>query len=473
MTGPTRPSECGDGVRPLSDPLLSIKPWLKGLGWLSLASGVLLSALFLSTGDGEALYVGGLQFLSAGLIAVVVLLALPRRPPDIFYLRSFRRDRDSYLIRDLIEVALGAELRLAGIRDPKRRMPMILRPLLMTVMMLQYAGARYLNLEAGDDWKARLWRSLALGRGAILDLRDPTPFVKEEVELALATLGPERVLFLTGADDEPGGLEDRPGIRSLEWTEADRRDPAAFIGGVQEFVRSLADAPQPAAGSGFDLARDHVMPPARRRRETALAWTQVFAGFALVAWLSLTEAADIRILLAALSAIIVPFVFVLLVRALVGKALRMKLARRHNPAYLKFLRREFFAALAAVSVMVAGFLVAGLVAWNAYQHLTDRAKAAAVYSDLRQIALGMQMYNLDVGRYPPASGGVSSLLERPDGDDGHLWSGPYFRTRDQDPWGEPYFYIAPERGEPGRLGSPGPDRQIGTADDIVVSCCRE
>lgn len=473
MHEPPRSSVREDGVRPLSDPLMTVKPWLKGLGWLSLVSGVLLCALFLGTGDGEALHVGGLQLLSAGLIAVVVLLALPRRRPDIFYLRSFRKDRDSYLIRDMIEVALGADLRLAGIRDPKRRMPLILRPLLMTVMMLQYAGARYLNLEAGDDWKARLWCSLRLGRGAILDLRDQTPFVKEEVDLALATLGPGRVLFLTGDDGKSGEAGDREAVRSLRWSDADRQDPEAFIGAVQEFVRSLDGAPEPAADSGFDLARDHVLPPARRRREQVLAWVQILAGFAAVTWLSVTEAADIRIVLAVLSAIIVPFVFVLLVRALIGKAMRMRLARRYNPAYLEILRREFMAALAAVAVMAVGFLVAGFVTWSAYQDLVGRAKAAAVYSDLRQLALGAEMYRVDLGRYPPLSGDVSALIERPGGDDGNLWGGPYFRARNQDPWGEPYHYVAPEAGRPGSLGSSGPDRQIGTADDLVVPCCRE
>ena len=53
-----------------------------------------------------------------------------------------------------------------------------------------------MNLEAGDDWLARLWRSLGDARCCFVDLTGLTPYVAEEIQLALGTIGPDRVLFL-------------------------------------------------------------------------------------------------------------------------------------------------------------------------------------------------------------------------------------------------------------------------------------
>src|SRR5579864_1743711 len=159
--------------------------------------GVLAGCLLPRLGGqnwGLAIYqaFGALQFV----VVVLVWRLLPRRAPAAIYLRSFRNDSRAYPIRTLIARVLGPDFRLAGIRDPRRRWPWLLRQLVYLFFLLRYCRPRFMNLEAGRDWKARLWRTLGTVRCAFIDLTDITPFVLDEVQLALHCLGPERVLFI-------------------------------------------------------------------------------------------------------------------------------------------------------------------------------------------------------------------------------------------------------------------------------------
>src|SRR5262249_59076807 len=78
------------------------------------------------------------------------------------------------------------------------------------------ASPKYLNLEARDeDWKARLWRSLTLARGAVLDVSHLTSYVRDEVRMCYRTLGLDRVLFIGDGSKEQrrlaGGRRGGPG----------------------------------------------------------------------------------------------------------------------------------------------------------------------------------------------------------------------------------------------------------------------
>jgi hypothetical protein len=186
--------------RPLDDPLRvfrKILPWLfalpfalevvrvawtqsnqrekdEGVLWVALAVGAVLQLPFIG----------------------LVFYLLPRRVVNAFYLRSFRNDRCSWHVRKAIQAALGPEFRLSGIRDPKRRMPVVLRFLAFAVFLFRYCTPKFMNLEAGQDWQARLWRSLGDARCAFIDLSDLTPFVEEEIRLCYHCLGAQRMLFV-------------------------------------------------------------------------------------------------------------------------------------------------------------------------------------------------------------------------------------------------------------------------------------
>jgi hypothetical protein len=121
---------------------------------------------------------------------------LPRRATNALYLRSFRNDAKTGSLRGVAQAALGRAFRLSGIRDPRRRWPALIRHLLYILFLIRYAQPKFMNLEAGRDWKARLWRSLGEARCALIDVTELTPFLREEIELAIRCLGFRRVLFV-------------------------------------------------------------------------------------------------------------------------------------------------------------------------------------------------------------------------------------------------------------------------------------
>ncbi len=137
----------------------------------------------------------------AGVFAVLLCTfrLLPRKATNAIYLRSFRNDATTGSLRSAAQAALGQAFRLSGIRDPRRRWPALIRHFLYILFLIRYAQPKFMNLEAGRDWKARLWRSLGQARCALIDASELTPFVREEVELAIGCLGFHRVLFI-GAD---------------------------------------------------------------------------------------------------------------------------------------------------------------------------------------------------------------------------------------------------------------------------------
>lgn len=73
-------------------------------------------------------------------------------------------------------------------------------------------------------------------------------------------------------------------------------------------------------------------------------------------------------------------------------------------------------------------------------------KTAAIQID--QLSSILDIYRLDVGRYPSNEDGLNALVERPAGVE--RWNGPYLRKAESliDPWGNPYVYRYPgEHGE--------------------------
>ncbi len=82
----------------------------------------------------------------------------------------------------------------------------------------------------------------------------------------------------------------------------------------------------------------------------------------------------------------------------------------------------------------------------------------------------LDLYRLDVGRYPDESEGLQALVTRPAG--AERWNGPYVKKAEQliDPWGNPYVYRYP--GENGEfdlysLGKDGSEGGEGEAADVT------
>jgi len=87
-----------------------------------------------------------------------------------------------------------------------------------------------------------------------------------------------------------------------------------------------------------------------------------------------------------------------------------------------------------------------------------KSKTAAI--QIHDLEQALEMYKLDVGRFPATSEGLAALVEKPASASG--WNGPYLKSDvPLDPWNREYNYRFPgERGELdiftyGQNGAPG------------------
>jgi len=102
-------------------------------------------------------------------------------------------------------------------------------------------------------------------------------------------------------------------------------------------------------------------------------------------------------------------------------------------------------------------------------------QAEAVEARAQDIAAGIERYKRDVGRYPEK---LDDLAQS----DAEGWKGPYVGSGPAaapagqthtaqslltDIWGQPFEYV--NEADSPKVISPGPDKQLGTADDIMVS----
>jgi len=113
-------------------------------------------------------------------------------------------------------------------------------------------------------------------------------------------------------------------------------------------------------------------------------------------------------------------------------------------------------------------LVMGLIGPRVLSYLGD-AKVKAAKLQIESFGSALDLFHLDVGRYPSVSEGLTALVERPA--NAPVWNGPYLKNAavPADPWGHAYLYRAPgERGpyQIVSLGSDGQEGGTGTAADI-------
>ncbi|NOR69139.1 MAG: type II secretion system major pseudopilin GspG [Methylomarinum sp.] len=93
-------------------------------------------------------------------------------------------------------------------------------------------------------------------------------------------------------------------------------------------------------------------------------------------------------------------------------------------------------------------LLAGIVGPQVMKHMAaSKSKAAKV--QVEDLSAALDMYKLDVGKYPTSEQGLSALVEKPS--DSKRWNGPYLRKVKvpKDPWIQDYRYASP--GQYGRF----------------------
>lgn len=122
-------------------------------------------------------------------------------------------------------------------------------------------------------------------------------------------------------------------------------------------------------------------------------------------------------------------------------------------------------------VIILGILIAMVVPRLAGR--TEQARQAAAGADINSnIAVALDLYELDNGTYPSSEQGLEALIIEPTSTPvPPNWNGPYLKKKKLplDPWGITYAYDSPgvHNQEDYDLYSYGPDGVEGGGDDIV------
>jgi general secretion pathway protein G len=139
------------------------------------------------------------------------------------------------------------------------------------------------------------------------------------------------------------------------------------------------------------------------------------------------------------------------------RMIRPKLpSRRPAPAR----RRTGFTLIELLVVLVILGLLAGLVGPRVVGYLGS-ARSDTARTQIEQLSSALELYYLDVGRYPPTEMGLDALVKRPSNID--RWRGPYLNKADVplDPWGKPYHYRYIPDGQTYQLYTLGADNTEG------------
>lgn len=114
-------------------------------------------------------------------------------------------------------------------------------------------------------------------------------------------------------------------------------------------------------------------------------------------------------------------------------------------------------------------LLAGIAGPRVIQYLGG-AKVDTAALQIDEFGAGLDLFHLEVGRYPTTEEGLAALTSAPGSDKG--WNGPYLKKRaiPLDPWGNDYLYRQP--GEHGdydlySFGRDGVEGGDGENADIV------
>jgi len=127
-----------------------------------------------------------------------------------------------------------------------------------------------------------------------------------------------------------------------------------------------------------------------------------------------------------------------------------------------------FSLMELLVALVILALVMGIVAPRVIGYLS-RAKSQTAEAQIKNVQGALDLFLIDVGRYPTETEGLKALIEAPAGAAG--WAGPYLdeEVMPVDPWGRDYFYSSTEDGLRVRVYSLGRDgTEGGSGEDADI-----
>jgi general secretion pathway protein G len=127
-----------------------------------------------------------------------------------------------------------------------------------------------------------------------------------------------------------------------------------------------------------------------------------------------------------------------------------------------------FTLLELLVVLVILGMLAALAGPRVMKYIAS-SKTDTAKLQIEELASALDMYKLEVGRYPNTQEGLQALVEAPGG--ATNWNGPYLKKKGvpKDPWGADYHYESPGQhgafdistfGADGREGGEGEDKDV-------------
>jgi len=122
-------------------------------------------------------------------------------------------------------------------------------------------------------------------------------------------------------------------------------------------------------------------------------------------------------------------------------------------------KEKGFTLIELLIVMVILGLLAGLVGPKMFGK-ADSSKQKAAQSQISLFETALDMYRLDMGKYPTTDMGLKAL--RINTSDSNKWDGPYLpKEIPLDPWNNPYHYASPSQHGDYEIVSYGADNAEG------------